>query len=115
MRPNIARIDSKGRISIPLLLRKRMGLNHGSEFMIKTKGRGEIVVMPIPDTGKKFEVTVSDSNQLKDVMGFLAKNKINIFSSESKNFGGKIKLSAILDFDGDIKTLKKKILDEQSN
>ena len=108
MKDNISRIDSKGRISIPLTLRERLDLSPGSEFTIKVRN-SEIIATPLSSSGKKIDITMNDSNQIRSIMKFMDRNKINIMSSESRQMGQKVRWSAVVDFNGDVRELKKRL------
>ncbi|MFH0832753.1 MAG: hypothetical protein V1900_03485 [Candidatus Aenigmatarchaeota archaeon] len=109
MKHGITRLDSKGRVSIPFYLRKLLNLDNGDEFMVKVSSNEGINVIPL-NNKRKIEITLRDSGQLKDVSEFLRKNRIDVLSSEIGTIRKRMVWSAILDYDGDIKKLKRDIL-----
>lgn len=109
MRIKVTRVDSKGRITIPFSLRKQLGLNYGDRFRIKTSRKDEVIVAPLSSEGAKIDLMLRDYEHLEDITKILGKKKINIVNSEIKAIGKKLRWSATLNYDGNIKDLKKKI------
>jgi bifunctional DNA-binding transcriptional regulator/antitoxin component of YhaV-PrlF toxin-antitoxin module len=88
---SLVKLDSKGRILIPISFRKKMGIRPDSELILfHGKERNGIKVMPICDkSATKCTVTLSDSpGGLSGVMGVLEMLNVGVLMSESRNFMG---------------------------
>ena len=87
MRLNVTRMDSKGRISIPIGLRHYMRLREGDKLVLRAQS-SELQLLS-EDAGNaelfiRFNKSVAISEALADVMHIISKHKINIASSEAQ-------------------------------
>ncbi len=79
----LARIDSKGRISIPSAMRNYLGIEKGDSFIVAS-GKKNIKLVPMSSNGNvEIEMEFTSINALASAINLLAKNKIKIVSSNS--------------------------------
>ena len=111
MRLSVTKMDSKGRISIPLALRHYMRLSQGDELMLKTESK-ELRLMPVgmgnTELNIKFKKSSNVSEALCNIMHVLSKNRIGVINSEVKMLGGYTGWRAVVDI-GDYKNLRNEI------
>lgn len=111
MRLNVTRMDSKGRISIPMAVRHYMRLSQGDELMLSAQAN-ELRLMPV-GTGNtelniRFKKFTNVSDALCRIMRVLSGRKITIISSEVQMIDGHAGWRAVLDV-SDYKKLKSEI------
>ncbi len=85
--PNIVRVDSKGRILIPVNFRSQMGVEEGTEMIIvPDEENHHFKILPIPkDKTAEVRFQLSDyPGNLASISDVLSANDFRIFMSESK-------------------------------
>lgn len=111
MRLAVTKMDSKGRISIPLALRHHMRLGQGDELMLSAESK-ELRLSPVgggnAELNVKFRKSANVSESLANVMRVLSKNKIDIVNSEVQALEGRANWRAVVDT-ADYKKLKNEI------
>ncbi len=84
---NIVRLDSKGRILIPIHVRKYLGIDDGTELVLIEDGESaSIKMLPlIKEKTAELRFRIADApGSLAHIADILADYKINIIMSESK-------------------------------
>ena len=84
---NITKIDSKGRILIPLHMRSFLNTNKGTEIiLIPDEEKTQLKILPlIKEKTAKFKFILFDSpGSLANIANTLAKYNVNILMSESR-------------------------------
>jgi AbrB family looped-hinge helix DNA binding protein len=88
--PNIVRVDSKGRILIPVNFRNQMGVEEGTEMIIvPDQDNGHLKILPIAkNSSAEIRLQVLDSlGSLASIADALNANEFNIILSESRRMG----------------------------
>lgn len=87
MQTEKAKVDEKGRISIPLSFRKSLGIKKSEELVAELDKENErIILFPIEKNVKKLRITISDApGALAKVAHIIAKNKADLIYSESRS------------------------------
>ncbi len=88
---SMVKLDSKGRILIPINLRKKMGIVPDNELILMPGKIGKVVrIMPIcNENAAKCTVMLSNSpGGLSNVMGVLEMLNVSVLLSKSRNFIG---------------------------
>jgi AbrB family looped-hinge helix DNA binding protein len=87
----MAKVDSKGRVLIPISIRKKMGIDEGTELiLIPSDEKKEARILPL-NNGRTQKCSVVMTNQprsMSNVMEVLDMMNINILMSESRNLLG---------------------------
>ena len=84
---NIVRLDSKGRILIPIHIRKYLGLNDGTELiLVEDNDKKQVRLLPlIKEKTAKLRFTIDDvPGALAYIADVLSDYRINIIMSESR-------------------------------
>ena len=84
---NITRLDSKGRILIPIHIRRMLGANDGTEIVIIPEhNKGEVRMLPlIRDKTAEMKILMNDvPGSLAHIADSLAAHGVNIIMSESR-------------------------------
>ncbi|MBN2331119.1 MAG: ACT domain-containing protein [Candidatus Aenigmarchaeota archaeon] len=88
--PNIVKVDSKGRILIPVRFREGMGVTQGTEMIIAPDDQNNhLRVLPISkDCTAEIRMLLSNMpGSLASVADALSANSFNILLSESRSMG----------------------------
>lgn len=88
--PNIVRVDSKGRILIPVQFRDNLGVSAGTEMIIVPDDENNYFkILPIAKEGTaEMRLMLADvPGSLASVADALAANSCNILVSESRRMG----------------------------
>ncbi|MBI5347612.1 MAG: ACT domain-containing protein [Candidatus Aenigmarchaeota archaeon] len=112
MRFDIAKMDRKGRVTIPSYIREGMGIEDGIELIISLDGKILKVIPIVAEKNAEIYVSMKDvPGMLSRIINALSKNSVDIIFSQSHTpERGKIAFfSAIVDIVNvkDIKKLKK--------
>lgn len=118
---NITKMDSKGRMLIPVHIRKFLSANNGTELiLVPDEERGELRVLPlIKEKSARIRFVLEDyPGSLAHVADVLAANKINILMSRSNTLikGKLAEWDVIIDtsqFNNGFKYLKEKLLETE--
>jgi AbrB family looped-hinge helix DNA binding protein len=82
----IVKVDSKGRITIPLTIREALDIREGmTVLLIADKERKEIIVSPIPERAKLVELTFRVEDRpgvLAEITRVLADHGIDIIATK---------------------------------
>jgi AbrB family looped-hinge helix DNA binding protein len=82
----IVKVDSKGRITIPLTIREALDIREGmTVLLIADKERKEIIVSPIPERAKLVELTFRVEDRpgvLAEITRVLADHGIDIVATK---------------------------------
>lgn len=85
MRLNVTRMDSKGRISIPMALRHHMRFSQGDELTLRMESN-ELRLSPVGSGNTelkiKFKKSANVSGALSGVMRVLSRHRADIINSE---------------------------------
>ncbi len=119
---NIARIDSKGRVLIPIHIRKFMEADEGTELVIVPDGeRGQVKMLPLlRDKTAEFRLMLSDdAGSLAKVASMLSDYNVNIIMSESRTLvkGKNAEWDVIVDTsecNGNLKRLKDELINSRA-
>ena len=124
---NITRVDSKGRILIPINIRKMLGADDGTEIMIIPEhDKGQVRMLPlVREKTAEMRIIMNDvPGSLAHIADSLAAHNVNIIMSESRTItkgksaewdviidtseanGGMEKLKAELESSKDIKKVE---------
>jgi bifunctional DNA-binding transcriptional regulator/antitoxin component of YhaV-PrlF toxin-antitoxin module len=124
---NITRVDSKGRILIPIHIRKMLGADDGTEIMIIPEhDKGQVRMLPlVREKTAEMRIIMNDvPGSLAHIADSLAAHNVNIIMSESRTItkgksaewdviidtseanGGMEKLKAELESSKDIKKVE---------
>ena len=82
---NTAKLDSKGRITLPFYIREQLGFKEGSEFLVVGNEEKEIKIFPLLD-GRiaYFKATISDKpGALSKLLNLIAQNNIDLIATAS--------------------------------
>lgn len=88
--PNIIKVDSKGRILIPVHLRNGMSIEEGTKIIVvPDNNNNHFKIIPIAkDSTAEIKVTLDNSpSSLASVADALSANAFNIILSESRRIG----------------------------
>lgn len=88
---SVVKLDSKGRILIPVSFRKKLGISSDTELVLmRGERKKEVRMMPLSDqTAAKCTVLLSNSpGSLTDVMEVLDMLNVGVLMSESRNLMG---------------------------
>ncbi len=115
---NIVRVDSKGRILIPIHIRKFLDADDGTEMvLISDKEKGYVKILPLlKDKTAELRFTISDiPGTLAKIAGILSDYGFNIIMSESRTLvkGKMAEWDVIIDTsekNGTIEQFKKEII-----
>ena len=81
----IVKVDSKGRITIPLTIREALDIREGmTVLLIADREKKEIIVSPIPERAKLVELTVRVEDRpgvLAEITRFLAEKGVDIIAT----------------------------------
>ena len=84
---NITRVDSKGRILIPIHIRKMLGADDGTEIIIIPEhDKSQVRMLPlVRDRTAEMRIMMSDvPGSLSHIANSLAAHNVNIIMSESR-------------------------------
>jgi len=111
--PHIVKVDSKGRILIPVNIRNNLEIDEGTEIIVVPEmGEGHFKIMPISrNTTAELKVMLGGSpSALASVADALSANAFNIIISESKRIARELTEWKIIvdlpDNNGSIDTLR---------
>jgi AbrB family looped-hinge helix DNA binding protein len=88
--PNIVKVDSKGRILIPVNFRNQMGVEEGTEMIIvPDEDSSHLKILPIAkNSAAEIVMQLHDSfGSLASIADALSANAFNIIVSESRRMG----------------------------
>lgn len=88
---SVVKLDSKGRILIPVSFRKKLGISSETELVLMhSEKKKEVRMMPLSDqTAAKCTVLLSNSpGSLTNVMEVLDMLNVGVLMSESRNLMG---------------------------
>ena len=116
---NIVKIDTKGRILIPIHIRKFLGVDEGTELIIVENGdKNQVRVLPlIKEKTAELRFMIADlPGTIAYIAETLANYKINIIMSESRTLvkGKMAEWDVIVDTsesNGTLDSFKKEVLD----
>ena len=119
---NIVRLDSKGRILIPIHIRKYLGVDDGTELVLLEDGdTSQVKMLPlIKEKTAEFRFKLADSpGSLAHIADILANYKVNIIMSESKTLArGKMAewdvIADTSECNGSLERMKKEILQNEN-
>jgi AbrB family looped-hinge helix DNA binding protein len=87
--PHVVKVDSKGRILIPLHTRNSLGIEEGTEMiMVPDDENGHFKMLPISkNSTAEIKVMLEALSSFASVADTLSANAFNIILSESKRVG----------------------------
>src|SRR3989338_1548967 len=93
------KVDTKGRVSLPMEIRNLVDMRYGDELVLETAGKRELVISPVTmrraNTSVDIVFTDFSSGFMKAVKT-LADAKADILRSESKTGTGSVRWNALV-------------------
>lgn len=96
MRLNTIKVDSKGRIAIPMHMRNLLNLDNGDELLLETSEKG-VKMCPISKGDSKILVNFNKNRALSNVIHLLKKMDIAILENQSELMEKGFFWSAVID------------------
>lgn len=109
-----ARLDTKGRISLPIWIRSAVDMKRGDELILETAGRNELIISPLAmkEGNLNIEISFTDfSKGLAKMIKKLYDLRVDILKSESHIKGNFVRWKAVAYSENDAEAIARGLKD----